>query len=579
MMVLGLNAYHADAAACLVRDGRVLVAIEEERQTRCKHTAGFPSHAVRACMVFAGIAADQIDVIGIAKNPAANKSTQIRRAISGLKNPRRLSRILARRWRAPRHLRAELASALSVDASVLAAKIVGVEHHIAHIASAFYCSPYDSAAGVSVDGLGDNLSTLIAQCDTGGITRIEQVAYPHSLGFFYTAITQYLGFLNYGDEYKVMGLAALGRPSQLHKLRDVLRTDSGSLFELGLDYFTHAGGEIDMTWESGGPNLPNLYSPALSDLLGPPRAPDEPVQARHCDIACSAQALYEQALQRILCVAFERTANDTLVLAGGCAQNSMANGRVPAASGFRRVYTAPSSHDGGTAAGAALWIAADRGATRYPQRSPFLGSEIDPAEVESLLRRVDMVPQYFDDERRLLAAVIDCIVGGGVVGWVQGRAEWGPRALGHRSILADPRRTDIKAILNSKIKKRESFRPFAPSVCIEDAAQWFVVDGPNDQVPYMEKVVSVREPCRDRIPGVVHADGSARVQLVERELDPRFWALLQRMGSVTGVPILVNTSFNDNEPIVETAHDAVACFQRTAMDMLVVDSLVVRRDR
>ncbi|MDH3467748.1 MAG: carbamoyltransferase [Gammaproteobacteria bacterium] len=577
MMVLGLNAYHADAAACLVQDGRVLVAIEEERQTRCKHTAGFPSHAVRACMAFAGITADQIDVIGIARDPTANVSGRFRRAISGLRNPRRLSRVLARRWHSPRRLRAELASVLSTDPIALAARIVGVEHHVAHIASAFYCSPYDSAAGVSVDGLGDNLSTLIAQCDANGITRIEQVAYPHSLGFFYTAITQYLGFLNYGDEYKVMGLAAMGQPSQLHNLRDVLRVESGSLFELGLAYFAHAEGEIDMTWESGVPHLPIMYSPALSELLGPPRAPDDPIQARHRDIACSAQVLYERALQRILRTAFERTTKDTLVLAGGCAQNSMANGRVPAACGFKHVYAAPSSHDGGTAVGAALWLAADRGNVHYPQRNPFLGSEIDTAEVESLLRGVGMAPQYFDDERCVFAAVIDCVVAGGIVGWVQGRAEWGPRALGHRSILADPRRADIKAILNGKIKQRESFRPFAPSICIEDAAQWFIVDEPNDRAPYMEKVVTVREPCRHQIPGVVHADGSARVQLVERELDPRFWALLQWMGGVTGVPILVNTSFNENEPIVETAHDAVACFQRTAMDMLVVNSLVVHR--
>ena len=576
MIVLGINAYHADASACLVKDGRVVAAIEEERITRRKHTSGFPVNAIRACLEMAGVSHADIDVISIAKDPKANLHGRLLEGAKRLLNPKLLIERLSIVAKSV-DLATEVSNALGVPRSEIRAELVPVEHHIAHVASAWLYGLKVPAAGVSVDGSGDFISTLISRCENGKIEKLVSVEYPHSLGYFYTIMTQFLGFQNYGDEYKVMGLAAAGKPIYLDKMREIVQIQGEKLFRLNLEYFIHHTTGVEMAWESGEPFLSTMYSAKLLELLGPARDKSSEVTQRHADLAASTQAFYEEVLVHVLKEARRITGFDTLAMAGGCSQNSLANGRCPQMAGFRNVYIPPSGHDGGTSVGAALYAAMIKGDVIEPGRTPYLGREV--AESAAII--------YLDkkgiswvrlEEGALLDAVVDCIASSGVVGWVQGRAEWGPRSLGARSILADARNPNVKDVLNLKIKRRESFRPFAPSVPKELAADWFVLDEVTSSIPYMEKVVPVREEKKTMIPSVTHFDGTARAQLVEREMNERYWKLLHKMGEKTGVPILINTSFNENEPIVDSETDAIECFWRTKMDMLVIGNLLIQRN-
>lgn len=576
MVILGINAYHADASACLVINGRVVVAIEEERITRVKHTAGFPAHAVKACLEAANLKPEDIDVIAISKSPRANLQGRLLEGAKRLLNPKLLIERLSVVGKT-QDLRSEVAKAFGVPVSVLKAEVFPVEHHVAHVASAYLYGLQESAAGVSIDGSGDFLSTLITDCDASGIRKLVSVEYPHSAGFFYTAMTQFLGFSHYGDEYKVMGMAAQGKPVYLDKMRDIIHIQGEDLFRLNLDYFIHHTQGVETAWEDGSPTMSNLYSPALAGLLGPARIKDEPLTQRHADLAASTQAMYEEVFLHILKQARLLTGRDVLALAGGCSQNSLANGRVPQLAGFQKVYIPPSGHDGGTSIGAALYAAREKQQVILSDRTPFLGRRIAEEDAIAYLDASGLVWRRLD-EATLLDEVVECIVNKGVVGWVQGCAEWGPRALGDRSILADARNADAKEILNLKIKRRESFRPFAPSIPVEFADQWFKLDSVTSEIPYMEKVVPVHEECREKIPAVTHYDGTARAQLVSRDMNERYWKLLNRMGEKSGVPILINTSFNENEPIVDSVKDAVECFRRTRMDMLVIGNIVTQRN-
>ncbi len=576
MIVLGINAYHADASACIVQDGRVLAAIEEERITRRKHTAGFPVQAIKACLEMSGLSHRDIDVIAIAKDPKANLYGRLMEGAKRLLNPKLLVERLSIAAKAV-DLGTEVANALGVPRNEIRAELLPVEHHIAHIASAWLYGVEGPAAGVSVDGSGDFISTLIARCENGKIEKLVSVEYPHSLGYFYTIMTQFLGFPNYGDEYKVMGLAAMGKPVYVDLMRDIVQIQQNGLFRLNLDYFIHHSKGVEMVWESGEPMLSRMYSDKLVELLGPARGNGEEVTQRHADLAASTQAFYEEVLVHVLKEARRLTGSDTLAMAGGCAQNSLANGRCPQLAGFKTVYIPPSGHDGGTAVGAALYAASLKNDPVQPGLTPYLGRMVDEDKAIAYLEANKIAWRKLD-EPALLSAVVACIAQSGVVGWMQGRSEWGPRALGNRSILADPRNPNIKDVLNLKIKRRESFRPFAPSVPAELAGGWFVLDECTTSVPYMEKVVPVQAERRAEIPAVTHFDGTARAQLVERSMNERYWKLLHTMGDATGVPILINTSFNENEPIVDSEVDAIECFRRTKMDMLVIGNILVKRE-
>lgn len=575
MIVLGINAYHADASACLVKDGKVVAAIEEERITRRKHTSGFPANAIRECLKIASISHTDIDVISIAKDPRANLHGRLLEGAKRLLNPKFLIERLSIVAKSV-DLATEVANALNVPRNEIRAELVPVEHHVAHVASAWLYGVEGSAAGVSVDGSGDFISTLISRCENGKIEKLVSVEFPHSLGYFYTIMTQFLGFPNYGDEYKVMGLAAMGKPVYLDKMREIVQFQGEKLFRLNLDYFTHHIAGVEMAWESGEPFLSKMYSGKLIELLGPERKKGDEVTQRHADLAASTQAFYEEVLVHILKEAKRLTGFDTLAMAGGCAQNSLANGRCPQQAGFKTLYIPPSGHDGGTSVGAALYAALQKGEKIELGRSPYLGREVAEEDAIAYLDKKGILWRRLEEDE-LLDEVVSCVSDGGVVGWVQGRAEWGPRALGARSILADARNPNVKDILNLKIKRRESFRPFAPSVPREMAGDWFVLDEVTSSIPYMEKVVPVLEEMKVQIPAVTHLDGTARAQLVEREMNERYWKLLHAMGKKTGVPIMINTSFNENEPIVDSEVDAIECFYRTKMDMLVIGNIVVSR--
>ena len=590
-LILGLNAFHADAAAVLVRDGQVIAAAEEERFRRIKHWAGFPSEAIAWCLNDAGLNLADVDHIAINTLPKANRWRKAYYTLVHRPSPR----FLWDRWRNKQE-RAGLALQLAgaFPEQPIKAQLHFIEHHRAHLASAFYASPFEEAAAISVDGFGDFASSAWGVGQGANLTLEGQVFFPHSLGVFYTAITQFLGFPNYGDEYKVMGLAPYGQPTVLEQMRQIVRLLPDGRFDLDLRYFTHATQRLPHQWSHGSPVVGTHFSPALSELLGPARSADQPLEQRHMDIARSAQAMYETAFFHMLHALHRRHPLDQLCIAGGCGANSVANGKVTRSTPFKQVYVQAAAGDAGGALGAALDVWHQLGHPRCkPMGAAYLGTRPAPREIELLLAEPQIAEQLVSagckllqlgdaglpDEAALLDQVSSAITDGLVVGWFEGRMEWGPRALGHRSILGDPRRADMKDILNLKIKRRESFRPFAPSVLQEAAAEWFELASPADaDVPYMMQVYPIREEKRPLIPAVTHRDGSGRLQTVTEADNGRYYRLIHRFFERTGVPMVLNTSFNENEPIVCTPHQALACFLRTKMDVLVLGDVLVRRE-
>ena len=573
MIVLGLNAYHGDAAAAILVDGELVAAAEEERFERVKHWAGFPKRAVEYCLSAANARVEDIDHVAIGRNPRAHfmekliYSARHRPGISFVADRfRNLLRI--------RDPRAELASALGVDVERIRAASHAVEHHKAHLASAFFASPFDEAAVVSVDGFGDFASTTWGVGRGMQIDSRRRIAFPHSLGLFYSGIAQYLGFPHYGDEYKVMGLAAYGQPDLLDALRQVVAVQEDGGFTLGLDYFQHHTKGIAMTWV-GEPRYDRINSDRLAELLGPAREQGAVVEDRFRAIAASAQAIFEEAYFAILKAAARMNGARCLCLAGGCALNSLANGKIRPQGLFDDVFIQPAAYDAGTALGAALfvWHQVLRQPRRFCQTHSYFGPSFNQTEIDARLR-AERVPFATLADEILVPRVAAAIRDGKIVGWFQGRMEWGPRALGNRSILVDPRRAEMKDVLNQRIKQRESFRPFGPAILIERVGDYFEQTFPD---PFMLKVYKVHAQKRVEIPAVVHEDGSGRLQTVARSENPRFYDLITEFERLTGVPILLNTSFNENEPIVCTPKEALDCFRRTQMDLLVLENACVEK--
>jgi len=574
MYILGVNAYHGDSSACIVRDGVLVAAIEEERIRRVKHWAGLPTEAITFCLAEAGLTLADVDAIAVSRDPKAHlakkviftlkKRPDISSLIDRLKNRRKVG-----------GLASELAKVFNISEEVVAKKLHNVEHHRAHIASAFFVSPFEESAVLSIDGMGDFMSTQWGKGSGNRFQVTGGVYYPHSLGFLYTAVTQYLGFPKYGDEYKVMGLSGFGKPEYLDTFRKVLHLKPDGSFELDLKYFTHDKIGVAMSWEGGEPVIGNLYSEELVKLLGPARRAEEPVEKRHQDIAASLQAMYEEALWHILKHLHQESGSTNLSFAGGVAQNSLANGKIRTHSPFKEVYIPPAGHDGGTAVGAAYYVWNEElgNARSFEMKTAFWGAQYKDEAVKAALEKAGLKGVRLDDDK-LFPHVASLIANGKIIGWFQGKTEWGPRALGNRSILADPANKDIKEFLNVKIKRREPFRPFAPSILEECVGEYFEESYP---VPFMEKVYSIRPEVRDKIPAVVHVDGTGRLQSVSKATNPRYWRLIDEVGKRTGVPIVLNTSFNENEPIVNTPAEAIACFVRTKMDALVLGNFVVER--
>jgi carbamoyltransferase len=575
MNVLGLNAYHGDASATLLSALGIECAVEEERFSRLKHQAGFPALAALEALKYAGIEARELAHVAISRDPSAHIHRKLMFALS--QGPRfslirdRLANVS--RVRDPKPA---LAEALGVCESALPARIHRVEHHQAHMASSFFVSPFDQAALLSIDGFGDFVSTMWGVGRGTKIQIEDWVEFPYSMGILYTAITQYLGFPKYGDEFKVMGLAPLGEPEYLDRLRPLVKR-KGMGFALDLAYFIHHSEGVNMTWETGSPTLGPVFSVELETLLGPRREAGEPLDARHRNIAASLQALLEEVVLNLLRGLADKTKMKTLCMAGGVALNCTLNGKITRETPFEQIYIQPAAYDAGTSLGAALYV------RHHMLDLPrdvvmdhvYWGLEHSPAECRAALEKTGLEFRELLDPDALALETAKLLAQGHILGWFQGRFEWGPRALGNRSINCDPRNPRMKDILNHRIKHRESFRPFAPSVTAESASEYFELDQPS---PFMLITCQVRQDKREVIPAVTHSDGSARVQTVTRDANPRYWALLKAFERVTGVPVLLNTSFNENEPIVNTPDEAVSCFLRNDMDVLVLGPyLVVRR--
>jgi carbamoyltransferase len=580
VIILGINAYHGDSAACVVVDGKLIAAAEEERFRRIKHWAGFPSEAVRYCFRETKIGLGDIDCVAINRDPRANFWRKIRYAI--LQRPEHgllMNRIRnASRWSGVERALEQMSAGKRFRG-----KVHHVEHHLAHLASAFLVSPFNTGAVLSVDGFGDFASTCWGIGEGSSISAEGRIYFPHSLGIFYEAMTQYLGFPHYGDEYKVMGLAPYGEPNFLPELHRILFVEPDGSFRLNLDFFRHHRENVTYTWEDCGPSVGALFSEALEEFLGPARKSDEALTQRHRDIARSVQSIYEVAFYNLLNMLHRQHRVDALALAGGCAMNSVANGKIYANTPFKRVYIQSAAGDAGGAIGAALvaWHSLGNPARSFTMDHAYWGPSFEEHEIAKAFneRRSELASDRFrfariDDEDDLIRRAAYAIAAGEVVGWFQGRMEWGPRALGNRSILCDPRRPNMKEILNAKIKRRESFRPFAPSILRESVEEWFEID---DDVPFMMKVFQIMEDKRHKIPAVTHVDGSGRLQTVRRETNSLYYRLIEAFRDLTGVPILLNTSFNENEPVVCEPREAIDCFLRTGMDVLVVGKFLVER--
>jgi carbamoyltransferase len=582
MNILGINAYHGNASSAIVCDGKLIAAVEEERFNRVKYAAGFPSAAIRYCLKEAGLTLKDIDHVAVPRNPYARLGTKLWYAIRMPSFARERAKIITKFTGIPE----ALAAAFDSDPANLKASFHRVEHHQAHLASSFFVSPFEEAALLSADGLGDFASSMWG-VGRGNRMEIEDaIAFPHSLGLYYSAVTQYLGFLKYGDEYKVMGLAAYGSPENMEAFRDIVRfSPKGGKFgfRLALDYFTHHKTGPEMSWAESDktPVQGKMFSDAMSQRLGgPPRLPEQPLEPRHQNLASALQARLEEVYLGLLKKLATKTKTKAVCLSGGVAFNCVANGKIFDHTPFEKVYVHPAAGDAGLAVGAAyfVWNQLVGKPRSFVMDHAYWGPGYSSEEVRSAIHSSPVSAGGYTltelPDADLMRRTAEIIVDGKILGWYQGRAEWGPRALGNRSIVADPRRPEMKEILNQRIKHREIFRPFAPSILAEKTGEWFEKSHPS---PFMTLAYSVRPEKRDKIPAPTHVDGTGRLQTVTPEANPRYHALITEFERQTGVPVVLNTSFNDNEPIVCRPEEALDCFLRTRMDALVLGNHLITR--
>lgn len=579
MIILGINAYHGDASAAIVIDGKLMACAEEERFNRIKHSAGFPKEAIRYCLKEIGVSVKEVDYIAVPKDPRARI---LKKLYYGIKIPA----LAIRRFTAlckMQNIKRTLADIFKIDEKEIKAKIINVEHHRAHLASSFFVSSFDKALLFSADGLGDFASTMWGVGEGSKIKILGEVCFPHSLGMYYTAVTQYLGFLNYGDEYKVMGLAAYGEPEYKDEFKKILLNHGELGFKLGLDYFLHHKKLVDMNFEEGYPYLEPLYSAYLEKCLGPHRQSLDSIGARHQNIARSLQLRLEEIFLCLLNELYRPYKLDKLCLAGGIAFNCVANGKIFDNTPFKNIYIQPAAGDAGLAIGAAyyVWHRILNKPRDFVMEHAYWGPAYSCEDISyelgvmsDELNKQGCKVAKIEDEDELCTITAKAISEGKVVGWFQGRMEWGPRALGNRSIVVDPRRQDLKGILNQRIKHRESFRPFAPSILEEEVGEYFKKTHPS---PFMLFAYKVRQEKKKLIPAVVHIDETARLQTVNKTSNPLYWKLIAEFRKITGVAVLLNTSFNENEPIVCTPKEALDCFLRTKMDVLVIGNYLIRK--
>lgn len=572
MLILGLNMFHADASAAIVLDGEVVFALAEERLNRIKHYAGFPSLAVKACLDAVGAKITDVDHVAVGQDSDANLAKKVQYALA---NPAKILNFIRLRQRkqAMRDVRLLLAKALDVDAQQLRFQEHHLEHHIAHIASAYYCSPWEKAAGFSYDGSGDFVSTMMARCEGNEIEVLDRVFLPHSLGSFYTMICEFIGYKKYGDEGKVMGLAPYGKPTYCKEVSKIVRLKDGT-FQLNLEFFKPLGSNQGMQiQEDGTVKLAPHFSSRMKKLFGDPREPYSEITQRDMDLAFAMQHNFEEVFFHLAKSLHQKVPSENLAMAGGCALNSVANGKLFDRTLFKKTWIQPAAGDEGLAIGAALhtYHSVLKQPRRYVMKNSYLGLEFSDARIESDLKKAGLSHKKLEREP-LLDAVAEQIAAGNVVGWFQGRMEWGPRALGNRSIVAHPGLPNMKDVLNARIKQREWFRPFAPSILVERQSEYFEHDHPS---PFMLHVYKIRPEKREQLCAVNHVDDTGRLQSVRREENPLYYDLIRAFERRTGIPVILNTSFNENEPIVCTPDEAIDCFKRTRMDVLAIGSFLV----
>jgi carbamoyltransferase len=576
MYILGINAYHGGASACLIKDGQLVAAAEEERFKRIKYWAGFPVEAIQYCLAEAGITVYDLDHIGISRNPSANLLKKILFTLSRRPSFSLIRNRLANAARV-RDPRTALAQTLGLEAESLRAEFHHIEHHRAHMASAFFVSPFQEAAIFSVDGMGDFVSTMWGEGRGNQLEVLGAINFPHSLGWLYTATSQWLGFPKYGDEGKVMGLAPYGQPVYLDQFRNIVRLQQDGTFELNMDFFDLGAKGSTMSWDDGAPELGTLYSQKFTDSFGPPRQPRTEITEHHQNVAASLQAMLEEA-EFALVNMLQRETNETaLCMAGGVALNSAFNGKVLPDTDFGDIYIHPAAGDAGTALGVCyyIWHQILGQPRSYVMCDTYTGPRYTNGAIQAELERQGLSYEVLAEDA-LVSRAAEIVANGDVLGWFQGRMEWGPRALGNRSIIADPRREDMKDVLNARIKHREKFRPFAPSILLEAVSNYFEQTYPD---PFMIKVYNVLPEKRSEIPAVTHVDGTGRLQTVDKEHAPLYWSLINAFQERTGVPVVLNTSFNENEPIVCTPQEAIDCFMRTKMDALGIGNYLVLKNR
>ena len=580
MNIIGINAFHADSSACLVSDGKLISAVEEERFNRVKHWAGFPIESIKYCLDNSNLKISEIDHISININP---KTNYLNKFFFLLKHKPSLKLILNKLKKKRKYNSIKTLIENEFGNNNFKGKINNIEHHYAHLSSAFHVSPYKESCIVSVDGFGDFASTAWGYGNENKIKIDKKIFFPHSLGIFYQAITQYLGFKNYGDEYKIMGLAPYGYPNYTNQLKKILLLKKNGDFELNLNFFKFYKENFNYRWDNGKIEIDNLYSNKIVDLLGLERRVNEPLTQFHKDIAHSTQKVYEEAFINILNNLYEKYQSENLCIAGGCGMNSVANGKIKKNTKFKNIFVQAAAGDAGGAIGAAFTTYFKNSANKktFEMKHSYWGTSFNNEQILKCIEKnkenittQNCSYEYIADNNKLNKIIAKSISNGKIVGWFQGRMEWGPRALGNRSILGDPRRSDMKDILNLKIKKRESFRPFAPSILREYVEDWFEV---NDNVPFMMKVYPIIKDKRKEIPAVTHVDGSGRLQTVNKETNKKYYDLIKEFYKLTNIPMILNTSFNENEPIVSRPEEAIDCFLRTKMDNLVMENYIIKR--
>ena len=573
MLILGINDDQADVSAVLLSDGQVVAALEEERFNRVKHTTGFPTAAIRGCLRIAGIDGSGVDRIALNGAPRANAS---RRALFAARHPPSPGQALSRirtLGRGGDDVTDLLADALSLTPERIPPR-ERVEHHVSHLASAYFASPFEEAAVCSMDGVGDFACTALAHGERGDLRVLGRTYYPHSLGLLYTAVSQYLGFDQPLEEYKVMGLAAHGSPTAVDELGGLLELRDGGGYRLDTSFLAKHGRPLERA-PDGSPVARRLYGPRLERMLGPARAREDPIEARHQDIACSLQAVFERAVLHVLHDLWRRTRSPRLCVAGGCFMNSVLNGKLLDETPFEELFVQPAGGDAGTALGAALSVGSGQ---RGTMSHAYLGTAHGRPEVDRALGALSAAGGDYEvttlPDGELAGLTAELLADGLVIGWFRGRMEFGARALGARSILADPRRPEIPDRLNSTVKARESFRPFGASVLESALGEYFENAAPD---PFMVQVHGVRPAKRSAIPAVTHVDGSSRPHTVTAGSNATYHEVIRAFQERTGIPMVLNTSFNRDEPIVESPEQAVECFMSGGLDALVLEHTLVRR--